>query len=271
MLGSGTPNPDPRRAGAAVAVVGESSWLLIDCGRAATQRALDAGLDLTAVAAVLITHHHSDHLSDLATFAIARWVAGATSPLQIVAPAGPAAAFAGACLDGFDDQLFHGQGSASAARRPAIRAVAFDATHEVAVVLGADGWTVSSVLVDHHPVEPAVGYLIESGGARVAVSGDTAVCDGMRRLAGGVHVLVHQALLGARVSPALLEWNASARSVGELAAATRPETLVLTHLIPAPARAEDELAYLDEVREGGYTGRTLVAHDLMRLTAGSTR
>lgn len=271
VLGSGTPNPDPHRAGAAVAVIGESSWLLVDCGRAATQRALGAGLDLTAVAAVLITHHHSDHLSDLATFAIARWVAGAASPLRVLAPAGPAAAFARACLDGFGDPLFHGQASASAGRRPAIEAEAFDASHDVAIVFRTEEWAVSSVLVDHHPVEPAVGYLVESGGARVAISGDTAVCEGMRRLAGGAHVLVHQALLGARVSPSLLEWNASARSVGELAAWTRPETLVLTHLIPAPARAEDELAYLDEVRAGGFTGRTLVAHDLLRLTAGKTR
>ena len=268
VLGSGTPNPDPHRAGAAVAVVGERSWLLVDCGRAATQRALCAGLDLTGVAAVVITHHHSDHLSDLATLATARWVAGATSPLKVVAPRGPAAAFARGCLDGFDDQVFHRQAAASAGRRPAIDALAFDASGDVATVLETDEWAVSSVLVDHRPVEPAVGYLIESRGIRVAVSGDTAVCDGMRSLARGVDVLVHEALLTARVSPALLAWNASARSVGELAASTRPGTLVLTHMIPAPACVEDELAYLEEVREGGFTGRTLVAHDLLRLSAG---
>jgi ribonuclease Z len=268
VLGSGTPNPDPDRAGAAVAVIGRSSWVMVDCGRAATQRALSAGLDPTTVAAVLITHHHSDHLSDLATFAIVRWVAGATSPLKVVVPEGPAAAFTRGCLEAFDDQTFHGQAAASAGRRPAISSIAFDASSDMATVLRTDDWAVSSVLVDHHPVEPAVGYLVESSGIRVAISGDTAVCDGMRRLAHGVHVLVHEAVLSARVSPSLLEWNASARSVGELAALTRPETLVLTHMIPAPACAEDELAYLEEVREGGFTGRTLVAHDLLRLAAG---
>src|SRR5262249_44438269 len=150
VLGSGTPNPDPHRAGAAVAVVGESSWLMVDCGRAATQRALCAGLDPTAVAAVLITHHHSDHLSDLATFATARWVAGATSPLKVVAPRGPAAAFARACLDAFADQVFHRQADASAGPRPTISALAFDASRDMATVLEIDEWAVSSVLVDHH-------------------------------------------------------------------------------------------------------------------------
>jgi ribonuclease BN (tRNA processing enzyme) len=49
VLGSGTPNPDPKRAGPSVAVADGSSWVLVDCGRAATQRALGAGLDLTAL------------------------------------------------------------------------------------------------------------------------------------------------------------------------------------------------------------------------------
>src|SRR5262249_54076389 len=162
--------------------------------------------------------------------------------------------FARACLDAFDDQVFHRQADASAGPRPTISALAFDASRDMATVLEIDEWAVSSVLVDHHPVEPAVGYLIESRGIRVAISGDPAVGDGMRLLARAVQVLVHEALLTRRVSPSLLEWNASARSVGELAASTRPGTLVLTHMIPAPACAEDELAYLDEVREGGFTG-----------------
>ena len=86
-------------------------------------------------------------------------------------------------------------------------------------MLELDGWKAHSVTVDHHPVEPAVGYLIERRGARIAISGDTAVCDGMRKLADGAHVVIHEALLTRAVSPALLEWNASASSVGNLAMA----------------------------------------------------
>ena len=265
VLGSGTPNPDPDRAGSAVAVVDESSWVLVDCGRAATQRALAAGLDVTALRAVLITHHHSDHLSDLATLAIARWAAGAADPLRVVAPQGPSSTFAHRCLEAFDDQSFHGQAPLAAGPRPAIRVDAFTAADEVVEVLELDGWKAHSVTVDHHPVEPAVGYLIERRGARIAISGDTAVCDGMRKLADGAHVVIHEALLTTAVSPALLEWNASASSVGNLADADRPRTLVLTHLIPAPRSAQDEAAFLDEVRDGGFNGHVVIAHDLLRL------
>ena len=132
-------------------------------------------------------------------------------------------------------------------------------------VFELDGWKAHSVTVDHHPVEPAVGYLIECRGARIAISGDTAVCDGMRKLVDGAHVVIHEALLSTAVAPSLLEWNASARSVGTLAMHGRPHTLVLTHLIPAPRGAQDEAAFLDEVRVGGFNGHTVIAHDLLRL------
>ena len=44
LLGTGTPNPDPARAGSAVAVTDGDRWVLVDCGRAATHRILEAGL-----------------------------------------------------------------------------------------------------------------------------------------------------------------------------------------------------------------------------------
>ncbi len=270
VLGSGSPRPDPQRGGSALAVVADGGWVLVDCGRAATQRAIDAGLDLTSVAAVAITHHHSDHLSDLATLATTRWTAGATTPLTVVAPQGPAARFARLCLDVFDDRSFLGQAPPAAGPRPTVDVRPFEAGYERLAVFSSGGWRLSSVLVDHHPVEPAVGYLIEHDGARVAVSGDTAVCEGVRDLARDVDVLVHQALLSSRVSPDLLEWNAGARAVGELAAQTQPRTLVLTHLIPAPTSDDDEDAYLAEVRAGGFDGPTLLARDALRvpLTGG---
>lgn len=50
---------------------------------------------------------------------------------------------------------------------------------------------------------------------------------------------------------------------------------MLTHLIPAPTTAEDEQTYRDEVRLGGFTGSTVVAHDGLRVpinpTTGSAR
>lgn len=267
VLGSGTPNPTPGRAGAGLAVAAGGDWVLVDCGRGVTQRALDAGLDLGRLRLVAITHHHSDHLSDLATLAIARWVAGAGSPLTVVAPVGPSADHARRCLDAFPDGSFHGQASDPASPRPGVAVHAFAAGGAVAGVWEAGGWRLSSALVDHHPVSPAVGYRVQRGAATVAVSGDTAACAGMAALATGADVLVHEAVLTERASPALLAWNARARTVGELATSAGAGSLVLTHLLPAPTSPEVAAAYVAEVRAGGYGGPVVVADDLARIPA----
>jgi ribonuclease Z len=269
VLGSGTPNPTPDRAGSAVAVVDGPAWVLVDYGRAATQGALEVGLDLTAVAAVLLTHHHSDHISDLATFATTRWTAGGVDPLRVIAPAGPAARHAEACLSIFDDQSFHGQAGRQSESRPRVDVAAFTPTEDVGTIFADGGWTVSSALVDHHPVQPAVGYRIERAGVIVTVCGDTAACAGMRRLAAGADLLVHEALLTAAVSPGLLQWNAGARSVGELAAKSGIRQLVLTHLLLPPTTQDEEEAFAAEARAGGYGGPLYVARDLLRLSVGA--
>jgi ribonuclease Z len=124
---------------------------------------------------------------------------------------------------------------------------------------------VQTALVDHHPIEPATGYRVERSGIVVAISGDTRVCEGIRKLAHGAHVIIHEALLGDRVSPSLLEWNASAESVGELAWLIQPRTLVLTHLIPAPTTESDRASYVTQARRGGFNGTIIVAEDLTRI------
>ena len=265
LLGTGTPNPDPAHAGSAVAVSDGERWVLVDCGRAATHRILEAGLELARLDAVFITHHHSDHVSDLATLAIARWVGGTATPLTVIAPEGPSARYAEACLDAYDDQSFHSQASASAGPRPVIEVRPFDASDTVTTVHSSGTWTVDAALVDHHPVAPAVGYLVRHGELTVAISGDTAPCEGMRRLARGADVLIHEALLGEAVHPRLLEWNASATAVGELARSSGVGRLVLTHTIPPPNSDADRQRYIDDVRAAGYTGPVLVAADLDRL------
>lgn len=266
LLGTGTPMPDPTRCGSGVAVVNGHRWVLVDCGRGVTQRVVESGLDLAAIDAVVLSHHHSDHVSDLATLAITRWVDGATTPLVVVVPSGPCGRFARRCLDGFEDQAFHSQAGPGSPPRPTVAVQEFAPTDHPTVVFDSPPWTVRSALVDHHPIEAAVGYRIEVGGRVVAVSGDTAVCAGIERLAAGADLLIHEALRSDRVSPAALTWNASARSVGELAHALDLSSVVLTHLLPAPEGPEEERAFIDETRAGGFTGELLVARDRQRLT-----
>ena len=242
------------------------AWVLVDAGRGATQRALDAGLDLGRLQVVCLTHHHSDHLSDLATLAITRWVSGAIDPLPVVAPSGAEQSLRRALPRRVRGrQLPRAVRSVAAVhdqRSPSMRS---SRRRRPPRCGRPTGWSISSALVDHHPVAPAVGYRVDVMDASVAVSGDTAVCPGIEWLARGADVLVHETVLEARASAELLAWNAGAVSVGRLAVVAEVGTLVLTHLLPAPRTQAHEQAYLDEVRSGGWAGPVLVAHDLLRV------
>ena len=149
FLGTGTPKPDPLRCGSGTAVIGDDglSWVLVDCGRGVTQRALQAGLDLSALTAVALTHHHSDHVSDLASLAITRFTGGAPSRLRVIAPLGPSARFAESCLDGYEDQAFYSQREAGIAERPALQVETFGASPEPVTVLDDGRWLVRSAEV----------------------------------------------------------------------------------------------------------------------------
>lgn len=267
LLGTGTPNPDPRRAasGTAVDLCGGSGWLLVDCGRGVTQRALEAGLALPDLRAVFLTHHHTDHVSDLATLAITRFVAGAATPLLVVVPDGPCRRFAERCLEPHDDSAFHSQRVAGRSLRPDMDVVCFAPTDRPTTVWEVDGASVVAALVDHGPVQPSVGYRIGTGTSAAVVSGDTVAGEGVRRLAADVDVLIHQALRTDLVTPETLTWNASARSVGELARDLAVPHLVLTHLMPSPTGPGDEAAFEAEARSGGYEGPITIARDLATI------
>lgn len=270
LLGTGTPILDASRCGSGTAISGPDGWILVDCGRGVTQRSAQADLELDRLLAVFLTHHHSDHVSDLSTLAIARWsmTSAGAGALPVITPEGPCTAFARKCLSAFDDQAFYGQAAHAAGTRPALDVRPFVATVEPSHVATVGVFEVSSVLVDHHPIEAAVGYRVEIGSTSIVISGDTAACAGIERLSRGADLLIHEALLARSVRPELLDWNASAESVGALAHRAEPARLVLSHLLPPPEDTEGEDAFVAEARSGGYRGPIEVARDLLTIELG---
>ncbi|MBV9665176.1 MAG: MBL fold metallo-hydrolase, partial [Actinobacteria bacterium] len=65
LLGTGSPLPSPDRAGPSTLVRAGAATLLVDCGRGVVMRLAGAGVMPVALSAVLLTHLHSDHISDL--------------------------------------------------------------------------------------------------------------------------------------------------------------------------------------------------------------
>ena len=87
ILGSGSPLPDPARAGPSTLVRTAAGDLLFDCGRGVLMRAPRPGPGRGALRALFLTHLHSDHTTDLNDIVTMRWVMSLNpNPLPVFGP-----------------------------------------------------------------------------------------------------------------------------------------------------------------------------------------
>ena len=150
---------------------------------------------------------------------------------------------------------------------PAVDLVDFAASSSPTEVWGSEGVTVTAVAVHHEPVVPAVAYRVDGPSGSVVVSGDTVVCDEVEQLARGADVLVHEvrlrsfadAVVGTHYE-AISAYHADAIELGAAAQRAGVGRLMLTHFIPLPLEGYEP--FLDEVRQGGFTGELIAGDDL---------
>ena len=246
LLGTGSPIPDPNRAGPATLVAAGGTHLLIDCGRGVVMRLAGAGTPPTSIDAILLTHLHSDHITDLNDVLTTRWITGTDiAALPIFGPPGTAqvvdAVMAMLELDRGYRCTHHTdlrQGSGLVV--------------DVTEVGPGDVFTVGTVDVsvqatDHRPVAPTVGYRIDHDGHHVAIAGDTVPCEGVDQLFANADIAVITVVrddqvrslaaiigdLGSRFVD-ILDYHSTVEQAGQAAARADVGTLMLTHYVPAP-------------------------------------
>ncbi len=273
ITGSGVPHVAPGRAGPGVLVRHGNTALQFDAGRATSLRLAEAGTRAYQLDALFITHHHSDHLTGLVDLVFVRWLEGHGRhvPLQIVAPIGPTTRYLGRMLEPWDDDIAIRMQHANRPDRPDPVIAGFDAPDSPTEVWRNDEVRVLACSAHHEPVVPAVAYRVETPDGAVVISGDTVVCDEVEKLAQGARVLVHEAFRRALLAPAhdrfpplaaVSQYHADTAEIGPLATRAGVETLVLTHLIPAPSDEKQVQGFVDDLRAGGYEGTLIVAEDL---------
>ncbi len=267
LLGTGSPLPDPNRAGPATLVEAGGLHLLFDCGRGVLMRLAAAGLPTPALlAGVFLTHLHSDHVSDFNDVVTTRWVTSpAPNPLGVVGPPGT-----GRFVDRTLEMLRDDVGYRIAHHEDLQWEPGVDVTEVLdgpvlLDVLAGAGVTVGAAPTDHRPVAPTVGYRIEHDGAAVVIAGDTVPCDGLERLVAGADVYVQTVIRDDIVRQVPLQrfrdicdYHSSVADAARTAAAGGVGTLVLTHMVPAPppGAADEWVALAREHFDG-----TVVAPD----------
>ena len=271
ITGTGCPIPSALRSGPGVLIQTNDSVMQFDVGRGTTQRLDACKLWPTDLDAVFVTHHHSDHLVGLADLLLTRWIMDRKdnlAPLPIIVPGGPATKFVTHVLDVWHDDIQVRKMHSNKSQDPEINIVSFEVPSDVTEVWSSGEVKVSTCKVRHEPVYPAVGYRIESRDGVVAISGDTLVCDEVAKLAEGADVLIYEAMRFEAIESLpkkrqfILDYHADTRLIGAQAKEIGVGTLVLTHLIPEPFSEEDRQWFIEDIREGGFTGELIVAEDL---------
>ena len=277
ITGTGSPIPDPHRAGPGALVRYDDITMQFDVGRSTVLRLTGTNLWIPDLTAVFIPHHHSDHLTGLADLVLTYWTMDRTDespPLTLVAPAGPAGDYVATVLDGWDADIEVRALHAGRNSRPALQIETFPVPGQLTEVWRRGDVVVSSMQVRHEPCPDSVGYRVDTPDGSVAITGDTRVCDEVVELARGVDVLVYEAMRFSAMSQLpphrhyVMDYHADCPLIGAQAAELGVPTLILTHLIPAPRDEAGKQTYIDEVRSGGYDGEIIVADDLASVPVG---
>lgn len=269
-LGTGSPIPDPNRAGPATLVRAGGQSFLVDCGRGVLLRAMAAGAPANGLTATLLTHLHSDHLTDLNDVITTRWVTSfAPLPLRLVGPPGTQAVVDGTLAALAPDVGYRLAHHEDLTWEPPVEVVEVTG----GVVHDDGGVRVVAAATDHRPATPSVGYRFEHAGHAVVVAGDTVPCPGLDDLCAGAEVLVitvvrHDLIeqLGIARLIDVCDYHSTVEQAADTAARAGVRTLVLTHGVPpiAPG-AEGEWRELAATR---FDGEIVVAADLDRVEVG---
>ncbi len=198
FCGTGSPMPDPERAGPCLAVIAGGRMILVDAGEGAARNLNAMGLSPAHLDRVLLTHFHSDHIDGLGPLAMQRWVqAHATTPLVLQGPVGVGQIAAGFNAAYLADSTYrtghHGAGIAPPSGF-GFSPRAFTLPGGKGVILNEGGLKVTAFDVDHGPVKPALGYRFDYKGRCLTVSGDTVPTPALVEAAKGCDLLVMEAL-----------------------------------------------------------------------------
>jgi ribonuclease Z len=275
LLGTGTPRPDPARAGPSQLIQVGDDRLLVDCGSGAVRRLVEAGHEPRDVGKVFVTHMHSDHTIDLGHFIITRWIQFPTSSLTLIGPVG---------LREYRDNLLRLLDWDIRVRD--FQARLSDESRRIEVIeiddgwaMESDGWRARAIQVDHYPIEHAFGFRFDSDDASLVISGDTAPYEPLAKAAAGVDILVHETWLKPTDEPARLHmppaeaeefirrrnrYHTDSHDVGKIASLADPKLLVLSHLGPIDSEVVAEHVAAD-------FQRFVVGADLLSFDVASVR
>lgn len=293
LCGSGSPFPDDKRGGPCTAVIAGKRLFIFDAGSGSARNIGKLGLNTGRIEAIFLTHFHSDHIDGLGELMLQRWVsAGNTQPVPLHGGAGVEAVVSGLMQAYAQDQRYrvahHGEATVPASGFGASAKPFLPDAQGRAVLISDPDLEIVAFVVDHAPVQPALGYRIRYKNRTLVLSGDTKQSDAVAREAKDADLLVHEALsiplvkvLETAAAKAghpnlqkifidITDYHATPEQAAQTAQAAGVRYLVLNHIVPALPLPGMERAFLGNAPDA-YAGPIKVGSDgdFFSLPAGS--
>ena len=216
LCGTGSPFPDPTRAGPCTAVIAGKRLFIVDAGEGSARNLGYMGIPASKIEAILLTHFHSDHIDGLGPFLLQRWGLGTFStPTPIYGPTGVdkvVDGFRAAYVLDFGYRVAHHTEKIMPPGGSGGKAIPFAlppvGQGDQVVVLEDADLKITAFRVNHAPIEPAVGYRFDYKGRSVVISGDTRKTLTLVAAAMNADLLVHEALQPTMVKVLQAEFEA---------------------------------------------------------------
>ncbi len=175
LLGTGGPLSNEKRVSSGFAVIAGGEFILIDVGPGVVRNLNLQRLPLGNLSAVLLTHFHSDHISDLGELNFMSWAQGRPEQLKVFGPKGVEQVVNGYNMAyGLDSKYrtdHHGDKVMPLKNSPMIPfTLDIDNPNNAKEFFNRNNLKASVFLVDHSPIKPAVGYRFEYKGNIVVIS-----------------------------------------------------------------------------------------------------
>jgi ribonuclease Z len=272
VLGSGTPNPDPDRAGSAYAVVVNETPYLIDFGPGIIRRAASLsppwGGEIEAMTVknfehAFLTHIHSDHSAGLADLLLTPWIMGRNKKLNLYGPEG-LEQMAASTLQAYEDDINYRIYGTQPSNKVGYK-FNFYLLNE-GLIYKDKNISVEAFKVPHGSFDDAYGFRFTSKDKVIVFSGDTGPSKTLEKFAAGADILVHEVYSNAGFLEKTKDWqlyhqghHTSTFELGEIASRAKPKLLLLSHILFWGSTVDEILKEIQST----YSGEIKIAKDLM--------
>ena len=254
-------------------IVHKNVPFVIDTGYGVSFKLKEAGINLSTLKYIFITHHHSDHNLELGPLLYNSWIAGLSDPVHVFAPAG----LKSLLHFYWESNRFDIDTRIKDEGRPDIRTLVISHEFSEGELVSNSDFEISALKNIHPPIDDSYAFKFNLGGKIVVFSGDTTYCPALAKFAAGADYLIHEVMYGpaidemmkrrsnaTKLKASIMSHHTLAEDVGKIAQEANVKNLVLNHFVPPDDKTITDQVWINAVRST-FSGNIIVGKDLLQI------